>query len=106
MWVSSKESVCQPGDMGSSSPLGRSPGEENSNPLQYSCLENPMDYTVHGVEKSRTQLSNFHRANNKPLHVNIIYFMKYNYIFLKKVLNEKKKVLNGCSVTSVMSNSL
>ena len=65
-----------------------------------------MDYTVHGVEKSRTQLSNFHRANNKPLHVNIIYFMKYNYIFLKKVLNEKKKVLNGCSVTSVMSDSL
>ena len=42
---------------------GRSPGEENSNPLQHSCLENPMDRgawqaTVHGVRKSRTQLSN------------------------------------------------
>ena len=42
--------------------LGRSPGGENNNPLQYSCLENPMDKgawqaTVHGVTKSRTQLS-------------------------------------------------
>ena len=42
--------------------LGRSPREGNSNPLQYSCLANPMDretwrVTVHGVAKSRTQLS-------------------------------------------------
>ena len=42
--------------------LGRSPGEGNDNPLQYSCLENPMDRgawqaTVHGVEKSWTQLN-------------------------------------------------
>ena len=46
--------------------LGRedSPGEGNGNPLQYSCLENPMDggawwATVHGVTKSRTRLSDF-----------------------------------------------
>ena len=50
-----KESVCNAGDPGS----GRSPGEENGNPLQYSCLENSMDReawwaTVHGVPKSRT----------------------------------------------------
>ena len=43
---------------------GRSPGEANGNPLQYSCLENPMDgeawwATVHGVAKSWTQLSDF-----------------------------------------------
>ena len=42
----------------------RSPGGGNGNPLQYSCLENPMDQgawcaTVHGVTKSRTQLSDF-----------------------------------------------
>ena len=42
--------------------LGRSPGEGNDNPLQYSCLENPVDrgawrVTVHGVTKSGTQLS-------------------------------------------------
>ena len=41
---------------------GRSPGVGNGNPLQYSCLENPMDRgawwaTVHGVAKSRTRLS-------------------------------------------------
>ena len=40
---------------------GRSPGEGHGNPLQYSCLENPMDRgawwaTVHGVAKNRTQL--------------------------------------------------
>ena len=44
--------------------LGRCPGEGNGNPLQFSCLENPMDggaswATVHGVTKSRTQLSDF-----------------------------------------------
>ena len=38
-----KESACNAGDLGSISGLGRSLGEENSNPLQYSCLENPME---------------------------------------------------------------
>ena len=46
-------------DLGSTPELGRSPGKGNGNPLQYSCLENPMDggawrATVHGVPKSRT----------------------------------------------------
>ena len=50
------------GDVGLLSGLGRSPGEANGNPLQYSCLENPMDRgpwraTVHGVAKSRKRLS-------------------------------------------------
>ena len=49
------------GDMGSIPGFGRSPGGENGNPFQYSCLENPMDRgawrdTVHGVAKSQTQL--------------------------------------------------
>ena len=52
----SKESAC----LGSISGLGRSPGEENGFPLQYSCLENSMDYTVRGVTKSQTQLRDFH----------------------------------------------
>ena len=52
------------GDPGSIPGSGRSPGEGNGNPLQYCCLENPMDgeawwATVHGVAKSRTQLSDF-----------------------------------------------
>ena len=47
------------GDMGSIPGLGRSPGEGNGNPLQYSCLGNPMDRgawwaTFHGVAKSQT----------------------------------------------------
>ena len=50
------------GDVGSIPGSGRSPGEENGNPLQCSCLENPMDrgawwVIVHGVTKSQTQLS-------------------------------------------------
>ena len=38
-----KASVCSAGDPGSIPGLGRSPGEGNGKPLQYSCLENPMD---------------------------------------------------------------
>ena len=53
-----KESACNAGDPGLISGLGRTPGEGNSNPLQYSCLENPMDRgawwaTVHAVSKSQ-----------------------------------------------------
>ena len=48
-----KESACSVGDSGSIPGLGRSPGEGEGNPFQYSCLENPM-VTVHGVAKSPT----------------------------------------------------
>ena len=58
----SKESACNAGDLGSIPGLGRSPGGRHGNPLQYSCLENPMDggawwATVYGVTKSQTGLS-------------------------------------------------
>ena len=57
-----KEFACNAGDPGSIPGSGRSPGKGNSNLLQYSSLENPMDRgtrqaTVHGVTKSWTQLS-------------------------------------------------
>ena len=57
-----RESTCNAGDLGSIPELGRFPGEGNSNQLQYSCLENPMDRgawwaTVHGVTKSQTLLN-------------------------------------------------
>ena len=56
-----KESTCNAGDLGLVPESGRCPGEGNGNPLQYSCLQNPMDRgdwqaTVHGVAKSRAQL--------------------------------------------------
>ena len=58
---SAKEPPCQCRRHRFDPGLGRSPGEGNGNPLQYSCLENPMDRrawqsTVHGVTKSQTQL--------------------------------------------------
>jgi len=57
-----KESACNAGDPGSITGSGKSPGERNGNPLQYSWLENSMDRgawqaTVHGVTKSQTWLS-------------------------------------------------
>ena len=42
-WFSGKETACNVGDLGSIPGLGRYPGERNSDPLQYSCLENAMD---------------------------------------------------------------
>ena len=57
-----KESVCQTGDTSSIPGLGKSPGEGNGNPLQYSCLENPMNRgawcpAVRGLLKNQTWLS-------------------------------------------------
>ena len=56
-----KESACRAGDLRLIPGSGRSPGEGNGNPSQYSCLGNPMDRgvwwaTVHGVTKNRTPL--------------------------------------------------
>ena len=56
-----KESVCNAGDTGSISGSRRSPGEENGNSLQYSCLGNPMDRgawraTVHGITRVQHNL--------------------------------------------------
>ena len=55
-----QESTCNAGDLGSIPELGRSPGEGKGYPFQYSGLENSMDYTVHGITKSQTRLSDFH----------------------------------------------
>ena len=62
-WLKKKKNppACA-GDAGSISGSGRSPGEGNGNPLQYSCLENPTDRgawraTIHGVAESQTRLS-------------------------------------------------
>ena len=57
-----KESACNAGDLGSIPELGRSPGGGRGDPLQYSCLENPVDKgawwaTVHGVAESQARLN-------------------------------------------------
>ena len=62
-WLSTKSLPPNAGDSGSIPGSERSPGEGHGNPLQYSCLENPMDRgawraTVHGVTKSWTRLNN------------------------------------------------
>ena len=67
----SKESACNAGDLGLISELGRSPGEGNGNPLQYSCLENPngqrslSGYSPWGCKESdMTELSTQQRLNH------------------------------------------
>ena len=63
-----KESACNAGDMGSIPGLGRSPGEGNGYPLQYSCLENIMNRgawqgTVHGAAK--LEMTDFHLVTSE-----------------------------------------
>ena len=57
-----KETACNAGDLGSIPGLGRRPGGGHGNPLQYSCLEDPVDRgawwaTVHRVAKSRSEVT-------------------------------------------------
>ena len=84
-----KESTCSAGDLGSIPGLGRSTGEGNSYPLQYSGLENAMDSIVDGVTKSGTQPSNFHFTAQL-----LSEFLEAPYIFL--FLNGR--ILGGITV--------
>ena len=83
----SKASACNAGDPGSIPGSGRSLGEGNGNPLQYSCLENPMDRgawwaTVHGVAKSRTRLSDFSLLYNwKFVPLNHLSHLPHSILF-------------------------
>ena len=66
-------------EVGSIPVSGRSPGGGNGNPLQYSCLENPMDRgawwaTVHGVTKSRTQLNTHTQTHWLNSYTSLFYF--------------------------------
>ena len=78
----SKASVYNAGDPGSIPGLGRSTEEGNGSPLQYSCLENPMDSgawqaTFHRVAKSRTQLSDFTFTFTFQVKINLIYCISF-----------------------------
>ena len=74
-----KSSAYNAGDQGSIPGLGRSSGEGNGNPLQYSCLENPMDRgawwaVVHGVAKSQTRLNKLNVHAYIYIYTCIVYF--------------------------------
>ena len=82
-WLSSKESSRNAGDTTGTADLipglGRSPGEGNGNPLQRSCLENPMDReawgaTVHGLLKSQTCLKNNDKESTMVCVVKAVVF--------------------------------
>ena len=73
-----KESTCKAGNLGSIPGLGRSPGEGKGYSLQYSGLENSMDYTVHGVTKSQTQLSNFHFFTSGLNYIKLLILIIFN----------------------------
>ena len=90
-----KASACSVGDLGSILGSGRFPGEGNGNPLQYSCLENPMDggawwATVHGVAKNRTQPNDFTLTNfYLQKFLSLIRF--YSFILLLSSLGGRSK---------------
>ena len=98
-----KASACNLGDLGSIPGSGRQPGEGNGNPLQYSCLENPMDggvwqATVCGVTKSQTQLGDFTftftHNNNKQKYGN------YSWNLQKTVLISRYEFRDAISLKS------
>ena len=80
----SKESACNAGDPSSISGLGRSPGEGNGNPLQYSCIGNPMlreawQATVHEVARVGHDLATTWPPFDKKLSLCITHFHKGFY---------------------------
>ena len=86
-----KESPCNAGDEGSIPGSGRSPGEGNGNPLQHSCLENPMDRgawqtIVHGVTKSQIQLSDFNYY--------LLFLLVCLCVFLMKHVMTQRSLIN------------
>ena len=77
-----KESACNAGDPGSIPGSGRFPGEGNSNPLQYSCLENPMDrgawpVTVHRVAESDTTEQLTHTQKDQQVMKSPVYYLAF-----------------------------
>ena len=96
-----KESACNVGDLSSTPGTGRSPGEGNGNPLQYSCLKNPTDRgawqaIAHRVAESQTQLSDFTHSltleNKVSLYSIMLYPGRPFCIGSIKCLGEKKKL--------------
>ena len=105
----SKESACSAGDQGLIPGSGRSPGEGNGKPLQYSCLESPMDKgawwaILHGVAKSQTRLRDF-----TSLYELFVYFGNYalvSLIICKHFLPFHRLCVYFCLWFPLLCNSL
>ena len=91
----SEESVCNAGDAGSIPGSGRSPGEGNGYPCQYSCLENSMDrgawrISIHGVTESdmteQLKLSLFFTFKREYMHNKCIIYTKHSQFFNLEVV--------------------
>ena len=97
-----KASSYNAGDPGSIPGSGRSPGERNGNPLQYFCLENPMDgaawwAAVHGVTKSRTWLSDF-----TFFFLSLLFFLSlHTSKVMLKILQAKLQQYVNCELPDV-----
>ena len=95
-WLSGKESACQRRRLGFDP--WDSPGEGNGTPLQYSCLQNPMDrgawqVTVHGVPESRTQLATEHTRTHTRAHTHAHTQLIYNAVLVSG-LQQSDSVIN------------
>ena len=86
-----KESACNAEDLGLMLGSGRSPGEGNGNPLQYSRLENSMDCILHGVAKSWTWLSDFHKNYIQKYfllyYITVLRYLSWQYFFSRMFWN-------------------
>ena len=96
-WLSSKESICQERDSGSIPGLGKYPGEGNGNPLQSSCLKNPMDRgdlqaTVHVVARESD------RTERLSTHTWCIVQLKCYFEFMIEVLKNIKLPMQQISL--------
>ena len=88
-----KESACNAGDLGLTPGLGRSPGEGKGNPLQYSGLENSMDYIDHGVSKTHNweiillHTSGFKESSNLFSKVTVQLYISISSSFYQESLS-------------------
>ena len=80
-----KESACNVGDMGLIPGSGRSPGEGNGNPLQYSCLENPWTEEPDGLQSMGSQRVG-HDRSDLSMHICDEYDYKHNIIAWKDTI--------------------
>ena len=96
-WLSGKESACSAGDPGLIPGWERSPGEGNSNPLQYSCLENPTHRgawwdIVHRVAMSQTRHSDYTTTTTHPLDVKTAFIVHLASVEVRKHPEEQETV--------------